>query len=116
MTDWAEATTTLSNLRRSAFKHREMTSTLDWLKAIGLVPEGVNYLPGVRHVKLDMDPNAIPVGYLAATAHEWDAWGPSSPTDLVKALAKETRGDTSRDLISETLTALGRSMAEAQVA
>jgi hypothetical protein len=110
--DWG--TTTLRFLQRSAFDNRHLTSSFEWLKSIGLVPEGVERMD-IRQVITDLDPENIPVSYLAASAHEWDTWGEASPVDFIKALGYETRG-AKRDLIVETLMALGREQREAVAA
>lgn len=110
--NWAKQMTTLSDLRRSAFRHRDMRSTMDWLKKEGLVPEDVKKRR-VAQARVDLDPKNIPVGYLADSAYEWDSWGESSPVEFVKAMGMETRGSTARDLISETLALLGREQKEA---
>ena len=101
----------LGTLRKLAFKNRDMTSSFDWLKAVGLVPEDVSRMD-IRQVLTDLDPDNISVAYLAAAAYEWDTWGEASPVDFVKAIAAETRG-AKRDLITETLMALGRQMVAA---
>lgn len=98
--------TTLNDLRRSAFEHRGMTSAFEWLKVIGLVPQDTDRMR-VRQVLTDLDPENVSVEYLAAAAFEWDSWGPASPVDFVKAIGAEARG-AQRDLITETLVALGR--------
>lgn len=97
-------TTTLAHLRTESFRHRHMTSAFEWLKVIGLVPEGVARMD-VRQV-VELDPDSVPVSYIAASAFEWDTWGESSPVDFIKAISAEARG-AKRDLIIETLTALG---------
>ena len=109
--EWTTATTNLKDLRRLAFENREMTSSFQWLKDIGLVPKNVTRMD-IRQVLTDLDPENIKVGYLAAAAFEWDTWGPASPVDFIKAIATEARG-AKRDLITETLMSLGRQMAEA---
>lgn len=104
-------TTTLAHLQREAFRHREMTSSFEWLKVIGLVAHDVARMD-IRQVITEMDPQAIPVSYLAASAYEWDGWGEASPVDFIRAIGAETRG-AQRDLIVETLMSLGREQAAA---
>lgn len=104
-TDWG--TTTLQDLRRLAQPHSDMTSSFEWLKKVGLIPDNVTRMD-VRQVLTDLDPDNISVKYIAAAAFEWDQWGPASPDDFVKAIACETRG-ANRDLVMETLMALGGS-------
>lgn len=112
MTDWKKKELTLAELRRSAFEHRQMTSSFTWLQSAGFVPKDVTSMP-IRQALVDLDPNAIRAGYLASSAYEWDQWGPASPTEFIRAISKETRGSMARDLIFETLMSLGREMKEA---
>lgn len=107
--DWG--TTTMRDLRRMARPHSDLTSTFEWLKAIGLVPQETKRMD-IRQVLTDLDPENISVQYLAAAAFEWDSWGPASPDQFLKALSAECRG-AKRDLVVETLTMLGREMAVA---
>jgi len=78
------------------------------------VPEGVERMD-IRQVITELDPDSIPVSYLAASAHEWDTWGEASPVDFIKAIGYETKG-AKHDLIVETLMALGREQREAVLA
>lgn len=111
MTPSPEQTVSLTDLRRSAFLHRDMTSSFEWFKRQGWVPADVTFMK-VRQALVDLDPEAMPLGYLASSAFEWDTWGEASPVDFVKAMAADTRG-ARRDLILETLSSLGRVTAEA---
>jgi len=106
--DWG--VTTMRDLRRLARPHSDMTSVFEWLKAVGLVHQSVTRMP-IRQV-VELDPECIDVKYLASAAYEWDSWGPTGPDDFIKALSAECKG-AKRDLILETLMALGRQMEEA---
>lgn len=107
-TDWKMRTVSLSELRRDA----EVIGEWDWgilgfLRNIGVVPWDVRIsLP--ESVRLNVNPDAIPVGYLASMAYEWDTWGPSQPSDFLDALECELVPQR-RDFIARVLTALGRS-------
>lgn len=102
--------TTLDYLRTKAFEYRHMDSAFEWLRTIGLVPEGVTRM-NIRQVLTELDPERVSVSYIAASAYEWDTWGPASPVDFMRAIAFEARG-AKRDLIVETLMSLGREMAQ----
>ena len=103
-------TTTHADLRRSAFEHRHLTSSFEWLKEAGFVPQDQSRMD-IRQVLTDLDPQDIDVAYVAAAAYEWDTWGEASPVDFVRALGFEMKG-AKRDLIVETLMSLGREMAQ----
>lgn len=104
-------TTTLQELQKSAFEHRSMNSSFEWLKRIGLVPQDVKRMDQ-RQVLTDLDPNNISVAYIAASAYEFDQWGENSPVDFINAIAPEARG-AKRDIIVETLMTLGGISVEA---
>jgi hypothetical protein len=78
----------------------------DFLKEVGVVPLDVMSMPAEK-VKLMLDRSAIPAGYLASAAYEWDTWGPSHPSDFVDAIDSEL-DPSRRDLIASVLTSLGR--------
>jgi hypothetical protein len=59
-------------------------------------------------VRLTFDPEAIPAGYIASAAYEWDSWGDSEPEDFVLAIEAELHPEK-RDFIARLLTELGRS-------
>jgi hypothetical protein len=59
-------------------------------------------------VRLGFDIEAVPAGYLASAAYEWDTWGPSQPEDFINAIEAELLPEK-RDFIAKLLTALGRS-------
>jgi hypothetical protein len=79
----------------------------EFLKEVGVVPANVMSMPAEK-VKLTLDRKAIPAGYLASAAYEWDTWGPSHPSDFVDAINTEL-DPAKRDLIGSVLTELGRS-------
>lgn len=79
-----------------------------FLKRIGVVPQGVESMPRAK-VRLSIDPSAVPAGYLASCAYEWDTWGRSQPSDFVSAIDSELHPEK-RDIIAAVLTSLGRSV------
>jgi hypothetical protein len=60
-------------------------------------------------VRLGFDAEAVPAGYLASAAYEWDTWGESQPEDFIDAIEAELLPEK-RDFIAKLLTALGRSV------
>jgi hypothetical protein len=111
--DWMARTFTFSWLARYAAEFAHYRSTFEWLKAIGVVPNDVESMRTSQvQVKLDLDPERIEAGYLAAVAYEWDSWGESSPTDLIFALECELKDSPQRDAVATILLALGRAASE----
>lgn len=109
MADWTETTVDLTRLRALAEQPGWGVAmpAFDFLKEVGAVPAHVMSMP-VEKVKLTLDRKAIPAGYLASAAYEWDQWGPSHPSDFVDAINTEL-DPQKRDLIGSVLTELGRS-------
>ena len=114
--DWKSETYSLAWLReqQGSFTRASLTSPIfDWLKAIGAVPQDQPVLSWGHNQNTPLlNPDSIRIGYLAMVACEWDSWGPSTPTEFLDAMELETEGHERRDTIAETLTALGRAIAE----
>jgi hypothetical protein len=94
-------------LRKQAADHPHLTSAMEFLKVVGVVPQdeeftGRNWLP-----RTNLDPNAISARYLAEFANDWDELGESSPGYFIEALEFECAGSEKRDVVAETLMALG---------
>lgn len=105
--DWKAKTYRLSWLRMKAAEYDHFLNQKAWLKTIGLLPEdedftGMNWLPSTN-----LNPAAIPARYIAEVANEWDAMGPSSPSEFINALSFECAGTPQRDVVSSLLAALG---------
>jgi len=105
---WLTSSVSLDELRVKAAPWSWEIGAFEFLHQIGLVPHEVKTMPAAK-VRLNIDPEAIPVGYLAATAYEWDTWGPSHPEDFVDMLEAELKPEK-RDFIAAILTSLGRSV------
>jgi len=110
--DWKTRPVSLTQLRYEA-EAMSFTGPWDWgvygwLQNIGVVPWSVPSMPKEK-VKLTYAPDAIPAGYLASAAYEWDTWGPSQPEDFIFAMEAELNPQK-RDFIAQLLTALGRSV------
>lgn len=108
--DWKEMTVNLSDLKRLAEQPGwgVAHSAFDFLKEVGVVPQGVMAMPSAK-VRLNIAPSAVPAGYLASAAYEWDTWGRSHPTDFIDALEAELNPEK-REFIATLLTSLGRSV------
>lgn len=83
-------------------------SAFGFLKEVGAIPESVMSAPKAK-VRLGLDRKAIPAGYLASAAYEWDTWGPSHPSDFTDMLEAELNPEK-REFVSTLLTSLGRSV------
>lgn len=107
--NWRTRSISLRDLRIEA----ENLEPWEWgvfafLKNIGVVPWGVMSMPREK-IRLTIDPSSVPAGYLASCAYEWDSWGPSQPTEFVRAIDAELHPER-RDFIAAILTSLGRSV------
>lgn len=105
--NWITDSVSLQDLRTQA----EALEPWDWgvfgfLQNIGVVPWGVKSMPQAK-IRLNIDPEEVPVGYLASAAYEWDSWGPSQPTDFINALECELL-PAKRDFIVSLMSALGK--------
>lgn len=105
--DWMTQTHGFNWLRKQAADHDHLDSAMAFLKAVGVVPKGVDFKGQNWLPNLNLNPNAIRARYLAEVANDWDAMGPSTPTQFVGMLEFEVSGSTKRDIVAETLAALG---------
>ncbi len=78
-----------------------------FLRNIGVVPWDVASV-AASQVRLTISRTAVPAGYLASAAYEWDSWGPSQPSDFISAIEAELN-PARRDIVAAVLTQLGRS-------
>lgn len=109
MSHWTETPIDLNRVRDLAEQPGWGVAfpAFQFLKEIGAVPANVLSMPSEK-VKLTIDPKAVPAGYLASAAYEWDTWGPSHPSDFVDAIFIELNPEQ-RDFVASVLTELGRS-------
>lgn len=107
-TDWKTRPVSLTQLRSRASTWGWGIGAFEFLHQEGIVPHEVKSMPAEK-VKLTYDMEAIPAGYLASAAYEWDSWGPSHPEDFTDAIDAELNPQK-RDFIAQLLTALGRSV------
>lgn len=98
--EWMSTTFSLAQLREMARPFGHLTNITSWLYRIRVMPD---VRVRAMNPKADLDPNAIPAGYLASVAAEWDDLGPSSPKQFLDALECETRG-AKRDVVIEALS------------
>jgi hypothetical protein len=85
-------------------------SAFGFLKEVGVVPENVMTIR-FEKVRLGVDRESVPAGYLASAAYEWDTWGPSHPSDFIDAIDEELN-PRRREFVAALLTSLGRSVQE----
>lgn len=106
--DWQEHSVSLSSIKRQA---RELEpwewGVFGFLQNIGVVPWSVKSVAASK-VRLNIDPENVPAGYLASVAYEWDSWGKSQPSEFISMLEAEL-DPNKRDFVSAILTGLGRS-------
>jgi hypothetical protein len=57
---------------------------------------------------MNLDPETINVGYLAAWAYDWDKDGPSTAPEALDALSFELRGSKQKDAVGDLLSRLGK--------
>jgi len=106
--DWKTLPISLTHLRYEADAMGPWDfGVYGWLQNVGVVPWSVPSMPAEK-VRLGFDVEAVPAGYLASAAYEWDTWGPSQPEDFIDAIEAELLPEK-RDFIAKLLTALGRS-------
>lgn len=107
--NWQERSVSLQTLREEAANLGEWNHGIfGFLQNIGVVPWEVRSMPAQK-VRLNIDTEAIPAGYLASAAYEWDSWGLSQPRDFIEAIDAELN-PRKREFVSTLLTALGRSV------
>src|SRR5688572_6442491 len=81
-------------------------SMIAWLRLIGIIPITVEWKRGNRLPNTNLDPRAIPAGYLAEVALDWDKEGRTTPKDFVDTLAFEVSGRPEKISVSEVLSDL----------
>lgn len=108
--DWDKETWTFDHLNQFAAVRGEHTSAMAFLKSIQVVPSSVGRVPAADYIVTNLNPNAIPAGYLASLAQDWDNDGESSPQEFVNALRPELRDFPERDAVRDTLEAAGREL------
>lgn len=108
--DWTELPVDLNRLKTLAEQPGWGVAfpAFDFLKEVGVVPEFVSSTAAAK-VRLNISTSAIPAGYIASAAYEWDTWGRSHPSDFIDALEAELNPEK-REFISTLLTSLGRSV------
>jgi hypothetical protein len=76
-----------------------------WLVKLGVIPQGTKWKRSNRIVNTNLKPDAIPAGYLAEVAYEWDSWGGgASSRQFMDALAFEVNGTEQKSVASEMMT------------
>lgn len=108
--DWTEKPVDLNRLKALAEQPGWGVAhpAFDFLKEVGVVPGAVKSMAAAK-VRLNIASSAVPAGYLASAAYEWDTWGRSHPSDFIDALEAELNPEK-REFIASLLTSLGRSV------
>lgn len=107
MLPWFERTVEYEQLRTYATQFAHFDSIVQWLYAIGVLPNDVKSLPEPT-IKTELNPSSIKCGYLAASAFQWDAEGPSTPHEFLDAIEFELAGSAKKAAAAEALKELGR--------
>jgi hypothetical protein len=99
---------TLASLRDATKADNKPGMMIAWLKRIGVIPLHVQWKRTNRLPNTNLNPDAIPVRYLAEFAYEWDSWGGgSTPVQFVKALSFEVKGTPEKESTNKVLVSLG---------
>lgn len=115
--DWTKETVPFSLLKEKAdewdwgvfLSGSEETATMvEFLKFSGIIPSIVVWNRKNSLPRTSLDKNAIPAGYLAEVAHEWDSDGFSEAKDFVAAIEFEIAGTVKNHMVSEVMEELGR--------
>lgn len=102
-TDWTKTLFQFDHLNQFAKVRTDLTSAVDFLKSIQVIPADVVHVPAPDYVNTNLNPEGIPAGYLAALAFDWDKDGPSKPSDFVDSLRPELKGSPEREVVRESL-------------
>jgi hypothetical protein len=100
--DWERQTFTFDFLKKAGVNDQPQ-DMVGWLKRIEVIPAGVRKFPRMQERLVEKD--AIPAGYLAAMAYEWDSWGGGATTrQFLSALEFQVRGSKKQRIAESALT------------
>lgn len=112
---WVEDTYSLAELREKADNYQwfidlsgELPRAMDFLYAEHVIPDGVKWRRRNAVPRTSLDADAIPAGYLAEVAYEWDDDGPAPIHAFLNMLAFECLETPQNSVVNETMTDLGR--------
>jgi len=110
MNSWESRTLTFDWLRRYAAEFDHFGSSVEWLYAIGVIPNDVRAIPKMPNsgIKTELNPDVIPAGYLAASARDFDLMGRANPNEFLDAIECELAGSERHNAVSDLLMALGK--------
>lgn len=114
--DWKTQTYRLSWLKMKAAQHVYLDNAMTFLRAIGVVPADVRFTRRNALPNTSLPAHAIPAQYLAEVANDWDDLGPATPSEFINAISFECAGTPQRDIVAQTLAALGAVMQEQTLA
>lgn len=115
--DWTTETYSLDYLRERAeqwdwgielsgdYSNASMLRFLVWSEVI---PTEVEWRRGNSIPRTNLNGKAIPAGYLAEVAFDYDKDGWSSADDFIKMLEFEVSGTKDNEAVSEVMAELGR--------
>ncbi len=112
--NWSNKTYSLESIRSAANHYDELTIeggkpfAMDFLYWSGIIPQNVDWKRRNAVPRTSLDPDAIPAGYLAEVAYEWDDDGSAPIHAFVNMLAFECLDTRQNSVVNETMTDLGR--------
>ena len=110
--EWISKTHKLDILREKsraydiAHKASDDGSAFDFLKYAGVVPMNMAWTRKNAIPRTNLNPDALPSGYLAEVAFEWDSDGTTSAGEFLDMLEFEVRGTPSNKRLSEVMEEL----------
>jgi len=111
---WEDTVYTLDFIRERAEHYDELTIeggqpfAMDFLYWSHIIPPDVKWRRRNAVPRTSLDPLAIPAGYLAEVAYEWDDDGSAPIHAFVNMLAFECVDSPQNNVVNETMTDLGR--------
>lgn len=108
--DWTRRNISLPFIREKAHEwdSNHDSGMMDFMRWAGLVPRDTVFTRRNSLPRTSLDPNFIPVVYLAEVANEWDEDGYSTAVDFVDAIEFEVSGTNKNTLVSEVMGELGK--------
>jgi len=99
--NWASVTFTYDFLKSKAGTMQ--MDLIKWLKDIGVVPAPVSKLNAPKVIR-KLSKDAIPAGYVASMAYEWESYGGgATPEQFIKALAFDIKDSQESRVVEEVL-------------
>lgn len=114
--EWEKKTVSLDYLRAKATEYDDEyywteygdVTMVTFLRWCHVIPIDVKWKRKNAQPRTELDALAIPAGYLAEVAYEWDQDGPSRAGEFIDSLEFEISGTARNHLLNETMAELGR--------